>query len=949
MFDTPLQPDTPPTQPLPTQPNPDTTENVANTTTPPPPDPPPPSRQLSGTTARGKQLPRMYLTNACALANKIEELEQVLELNQIDIAAVTETWLKTQMEEVTHLDQYKAFNKNRKNGEGGGVSVLIRNDIQCKVIQVDTGDHEIIWLSIRPPWLPRNISNIILAVLYYPPKTLASARDDLIKHIIHTTQQLQSKYINAGIIITGDYNTLPEKEIATALKLKQVVKIPTRGNNTLDKILTNMHKLYKEPSSLPALASSDHMSILWEPQGQQTTNRTTARYARRFPDSGIREFGRWITQQDWQEVLNTQGTNEKCDLFYDMIWEKIDDIFPLKKRRTHPNDKPWMNSKIKQLITERQKAHHSDNTELKKQKSRRITAEIRKAKKEYHATQIQHIRNAQTNNWYNHMKRILGIKKKDALGGIAELNDKPDNCADTINGHFAAINTTLPPLSNENLPAYLPARLSPITLSEYQVFRHLCKIPATKAPGPGDIPPRLLKEFTYELAKPFCDIFNSSLREGIFPRRWKKAFATPVPKTNCPDSLNDLRPVSLTANPGKTLERIVAEEVWKTVMPQLDPRQFGNVKGSSCLHYLVDYIDYVTSNIDSTNEVAAVTIDLRKAFDLIDHNLLVKKLLRLNIHENLVQWIASFISDRSLATRARGQVSTELPLHCGVPQGTVLGPLLFIIMVNENWHPSCKIFKYVDDTTIAVAYKPGVTPPIQEILQHINQWTKENNMKINPSKCAVLNYKFNDLPSTLPPLSIDDTQLKVEHSVTLLGAKLSDDLKWTDNTNMIIAKCSAKIYMLSRLKAFNVSRQDLVKIWTCFIRPSTEYVAPLWHSSLSVKDKMKIERLQKRALRIIMGTDYPGYELALEALNLPSLKDRREQLTRKFANSVLKSQRHRNLLPPKRNNVPAIRGNACNQLIETKCNRERYFKTTVPYCTRLINKNVRDKFYRTNL
>ena len=910
----------------------------------------PANQHLATRSAGGRHLPRIFLTNACCLTNKVEELEQVLALNRIDIAAVTESWLKAHKEEISHLDLYKTFNKNRETGECGGVSVLIKNNIPCKVLQVDTGNHEIIWLTLRPPWLPRNISNIILAVLYYPPKTLASTRDDLIKHIINNVQQLQSKYANPGVMLMGDFNSLPVKEFTTALKLRQVVKIPTRGNNILDKILTNMHSLYKEPTSLPALGGSDHLSILWEPHGHQPTNNTTNKqFTRRFPDSSIREFGRWITQQDWHEVLNTQGTNEKCDLFYEMIWKKIDEIFPLKKRRTHPNDKPWMNSKIKQLIAERQRAHHTDNTEVKKQKARRITTEIKKAKKQYHATQMERIRSAQPRNWFNHMKRILGIKKKDVLAGISELIDEPGKCADTINSHFAAVNSTLPPLNHESLPSFLPARSTPITLTEYEVFRHLSKIPATKAPGPGDIPPRLLKEFTYELAMPFCDIFNSSLREGVFPRRWKKAYAIPVPKTNCPDSLNDLRPVSLTANPGKTLERIVAEEVWKTVLPQLDPRQFGNVKGSSCLHYLVEYIDYVASNIDNMDEVAAITIDLSKAFDLIDHSILIKKLIKLNIHENLIQWIASFISDRSLATRARGQVSFELPLHCGVPQGTVLGPLLFIIMVNENWHPSCKIFKYVDDTTIAVAYKPGVTPPIQEILQHINQWTKENNMKINPSKCAVLNYKFNDLPSTLPPLSIDDTQLKVEHSVTLLGAKLSDDLKWTDNTNMIIAKCSAKIYMLSRLKAFNVSRQDLVKIWTCFIRPSTEYVAPLWHSSLSVKDKMKIERLQKRALRIIMGTDYPGYELALQALNLPSLKDRREQLTSKFANSVLKSQRHRNLLPPKRNNVPAIRGNACNQLIETKCNRQRYFKTTVPYCTRLINKNVRDKFYRTNL
>ena len=152
----------------------------------------------------------------------------------------------------------------------------------------------------------------------------------------------------------------------------------------------------------------------------------------------------------------------------------------------------------------------------------------------------------------------------------------------------------------------------------------------------------------------------------MFPRRWKKAFAVPVPKTPSPNSPDDIRPVSLTPNPSKTLERIVAEEVWKTISPQLDPRQFGNVKGSSCLHYLVDLINFVTSNTDKNKEVAAVTIDLRKAFDLIDHNILIRKLLDLKIHESLVKWIASFISDRTIATRAHGRVSTELPLHCGV-------------------------------------------------------------------------------------------------------------------------------------------------------------------------------------------------------------------------------------------------------------------------------------------
>ena len=908
--------------------------------------PTPLHEQPNSVMRKNRTLPRIFLSNACGLTNKMDELEYVLKHNQVDIAVITESWFKTEKEGISQLDDYKTYNKNREVKDCGGISVLIKNEVPSTIIQVESEDLEIMWLTIRPVWLPRNIDVIILAAVYYPPKTLADTRDRMIEHIITTTQHLQTKYTNPGFVILGDLNTFPEKQITRPLNLKQVVKIPTRGKNTLDKIFTNIHKHFKEPVSLPALGRSDHSSVLWIPSQPQTANEPIkTQYSRRYPDSKIREFGRWITQQTWQEVLEAEGTDNKCDLFYDSIWEKIDDLFPLKKRRTHPNDKPWMNDRIKDLIGDRQKAHQEGNKELRKQLATRITHEIKQAKKEYHATQMERINKAEPRNWFNHMKRILGTKQKDALNNIEDLTNNPDRCADTINRHFAAVNFTLPPLRHEELPAYLPARPSPIILSEHQVYRLLNSIPATKAPGPGDIPPRLLKEFCPELAKPFCDIYNSSLQEGVFPRRWKKAFAVPVPKTNTPNTLDDIRPVSLTPNPSKTLERIVAEEVLRTITPKLDPRQYGNVKGSSCLHYLVDLIDFVSSNVDKMNEVAAITIDLRKAFDLIDHNILIRKLLDLNIHESLVKWIASFISDRKVATRTRGQTSTELPLLCGVPQGTVLGPLLFIIMVNENWDPTSRIYKYVDDTTIAVAYKPGNTPPIQQILQRVSEWTKANNMKINPNKCAVLSYKFNEKPVTLPPLSIDGSQLKLVNSVSLLGAKLSDDLKWTLNTENIITKCNAKLYMLSKLKAFKVARQDLIKIWTTFIRPIAEYVAPLWHSSLTIFEREKIERLQKRALRIILGGDYPGYESALQVLNLPSLITRREVLTKKFAKSILKSNKHRKLLPQKRANVRTMRVRVGEQLIATKWKTLRYGKSTIPYCTRLINSDVGCQFY----
>ena len=195
------------------------------------------------------------------------------------------------------------------------------------------------------------------------------------------------------------------------------------------------------------------------------------------------------------EVIDAVGTDNKCDIFYEIVWKKIDELFPLKKRRTHPNDKPWMNEKIKDLIGDRQKAHRAGNDQLRKKLAATISQEIKQAKCDYHATQMERISKAEPRNWFNHMKRILGTKQKDSLNNIQELAHSPEGCADIINKHFAAINSTLPPLRQEQLPAYLPARPSPISVSEHQVYRLLNNIPTSKAPGPGDIPPRLLKEF----------------------------------------------------------------------------------------------------------------------------------------------------------------------------------------------------------------------------------------------------------------------------------------------------------------------------------------------------------------------------------------------------------------------------------------------------------------------
>ena len=895
---------------------------------------------------RTPSLPCIFLTNACCLTNKVDELENVLQLNNVDIAVVTESWYNSDTEGLGHIQGFKSFNKNRTNKQCGGIAVFVKNAIPCSVIPIDVPlDLEILWLSTRPVCLPRQASVIIICAIYYPPKSPVEHKEAVIEHIVTQVFALETKYHKPIFVILGDFNTFPTNELTEACNFKQIINFPTRGNSTLDQILTNGEKWYSTPTSLPPLGRSDHSSVLWTPHAHKPTHQPNpTKYIRKYPESRIREFGSWITHHKWTEVFEAVGPDSKCQEFYNIVWNHINHSFPLQKVVTHPQDKPWMTCHIKTLIKARQKAHHEGKTDLKKHLAKKVTREIYLAKSNFHRHKIDQLHQAGPNGWHKHIKHIFGGKNTCInLSSINELNNAPEEVAEIINKHFTTINSKLPPLQPELLPSYLPPRPTPLHISDIQVYQHLAKISISKSPGPNDIPPRLMREFAPELATPLCNIFNSSIQEGVVPSAWKKATTIPIPKIKTPVSLDNLRPISLTPIPSKILERIIATEVWKSLSPKLDPRQYGNIKGSSTVHYLVDFMNFVATNVDKGLEVTAVTIDLSKAFDLIDHTILTKKMLALDLHESWVKWITSFISGRTQSTRALDKISKELPLQCGVPQGTVFGPLLFLIMVNEDNDPHSKSFKYVDDKTLAFTHKPCEIPPIQQALDIATEWTSANNMQINEKKCAVINFKFNKIEQAEIPYKINNEKLDTVSVMNLLGVVISDDLKWLENTKKIVTKCSRSLYIISKLKSFGASRDDLVRVWLSYLRPITEYAAPLWHPSLMVIEKFKIERLQKRALRIILGNEYNRYCDALELLKLPTLAERRQNLTIKFANKLLTSSTHRALLPELRVSSRTLRNDINLKLIEPLCNTNRFYMSTIPYCTRLLNCDIHVK------
>ena len=185
--------------------------------------------------------------------------------------------------------------------------------------------------------------------------------------------------------------------------------------------------------------------------------------------------------------------------------------------------------------------------------------------------------------------------------------------------------------------------------------------------------------------------------------------------------------------------------------------------------------------------------------------------------------------------------------------------------------------------------------------------------------------------------SINNSQVRCVDELNLLGVIIRKDLKWNSNSNFLVTKCNRKFFMFAKLKSFRASRDDLLRVWVSYLRPICEYAAPLWHSSITDADSSKIERTQKRALRIILGGDYTRYSDALLSLNIPSMHQRRVKLCLKFANNVLSSPNFRYLLPEIRNPDRLLRSAKRRKVKEIQCNTDRYFNSSIPYLARLIN------------
>ena len=409
--------------------------------------------------------------------------------------------------------------------------------------------------------------------------------------------------------------------------------------------------------------------------------------------------------------------------------------------------------------------------------------------------------------------------------------------------------------------------LHPVTLEI--VIKEIDHLSQDKATCEDGISCKILKLSKHVIAQSLTDIINMSLIRGVVPCAWKRARVVPIFKSGDISSLSNYRPISILPIVSKIVERAVHKQLSEFLDANniLHPNQSGFRPMHSTNTILMKLVSQWSLNIDNKLLIGVAFVDLRKAFDTVDHEVLISKLTSIGCTKESIKWFKSYLSDREQITYFKGKKSNSLMIKMGVPQGSILGPLLFSIYVNSM--PNCTsngiIDMYADDTTLSVIGTTGseVEQKLTIALHELMTWITKNQLVVNSDKTCVMVIGSRAYLKKIESFNvfINATLLNRVHSTKCLGVLIDDELNWSSHVDKITKTTQRNISVIRRAKIY-LPQNSLKLLYNSLVLPHFDYCSAVW-SNRYQSQTTQLRKVQKRAARLILNQSYetPSAEL----------------------------------------------------------------------------------------
>lgn len=875
----------------------------------------------------------VYYQNAGGIRTKTNQFNLALASSDYHVIAVSETWLRDGILDSELSSNYQFFRKDRSPAtselrRGGGCLVAVKNGLDATLVKLAGYDHleqTIIRVKVRR-------QNVFLCCIYIRPN---SPNDIYLSHYAAVREVLSKAGVNDLVIVVGDYNlpglrwtfdddvnafipnnasTEIELDLMESLLtsgMQQVCNLSNARGNILDLAFVNDADRVDliEPPSAILKPDRHHKQFVLKVDLHHNPDQVSQHSA----DVADFDFNRCdhvavtdaLNQIDWDNVLNSEDANTQASQFYSVVFDVIQQLVPRKRiARDRSIKQPWWNAELRHKRNILRKARKR----LFRSKSPEDNVCVERLETEYellnetlYREYLDNIQTRLTDDPSSFWSYVKSRKRTDGIPSVVDSGDRSSNSpeeaanlfADFFKGVFNHGLHTAPADYLDEIPSHNIDMPFPV-LSEAEVLEALAAVDSSKGPGPDKLPPSFIKMCAGSLAHPVSLVFNRSLTNGQFPDVWKVAAITPIHKSGRRKDVQNYRPISILSCLPKVLEQLIHKRMYAAAVPIISEFQHGFVKKRSTVSNLMLYVSSINSSLEKRCQVDSVYVDFAKAFDKVPHNLAIEKLRRMGFPRWLTVWLSSYLTGRTGFVRIGSSRSLQFAVTSGVPQGSHLGPLIFLLFVNDICtHLKSQKLLYADDLKVFRVVSSAIDcVALQQDICAINEWCVRNGMKVNEEKCNVIS--FSKKQDTIHyRYEMNSHLLTRVDCIKDLGVMMDHKLTFDKHVAVTSAKAFATLGFLRRNTVDFENIRALKTLYISLVRSILEYAVQVWAPHYAVLCD-RLEKVQKSftlyALRRLPWRNpayLTSYDDRRRLLQLESLEHRRIFLQRLFVFDVL--------------------------------------------------------------